>query len=146
MLGCRVTGRMGRRGKVGGVTLYVRERFDCTVLTVSGDVVDVMAGDCTGHSDDKRVELKIFSEIKIEDSEAATLAFRRTSFELFREIFSKVFSLFKAGQSLRTIFYKLRGRQFQCVLSQESSAEDLPGESSPADKDLGGLVRSEERR
>ena len=30
--------RQGRRG--GGVALYVRERFDCTALTVSDDVVE----------------------------------------------------------------------------------------------------------
>lgn len=84
-------------------------------------------GDCIDHSDDKTVEFKIFSEIRIKDSKVATLAFRGARFELFREIFSKVFSLFRAGKSVKNIFYKLRSRQFQCVLSQVSSAEDLPG-------------------
>lgn len=73
---------MGRTGNVGGVTLFVRERFDCTLFTVSGDVVEllgkdqgVVVGDCIGHSDDKTVEFKIFSEITIKDSNVATLAF-----------------------------------------------------------------------
>lgn len=45
MLEWRITGRIGRTGKVGGVTLYVRKRFDCTLLTVSGDVVELLGKD-----------------------------------------------------------------------------------------------------
>lgn len=32
--------RQGRQG--GGVTLYLREKFDYTILTVSGDVVEIL--------------------------------------------------------------------------------------------------------
>lgn len=93
----------------------------------------MIVGDCVEHSDDRKVEFKIFSEIRIKDNKVATLAFRGASFELFREIFSEAFSLFKAGQSVRNIFHKFRSRQFWGVLSQASGAEDLPGGGSPAD-------------
>lgn len=37
--------RKDRIGKAGGVTVCERERFDCTVLTVSGDVVELLGKD-----------------------------------------------------------------------------------------------------
>lgn len=41
VLGWRATGCSGGIGRAGGgVALYVRERFDCTALTVNDDVVE----------------------------------------------------------------------------------------------------------
>lgn len=42
MLGWRATcsGRIDKADKVEGVALYIREKFDCTDLTVSDDVVE----------------------------------------------------------------------------------------------------------
>lgn len=50
--------RWGRRG--GGVTLYIRERFDCTALTVRDDVIESLWGRIRGMGNKGDVVVSVY--------------------------------------------------------------------------------------
>ena len=77
MEGYRLVRRDRQGGRGGGVALYVRERFDCTALTVSSDVVESLCVRIRGMENKADVIVGVYCRSLSQDDSTDKLFYRQ---------------------------------------------------------------------